>query len=139
MSKFLYNSGTTFEAGILMLRLGIGVMIFLHGLPKILGGPELWTKVGSSVGYFGIDFAHVFWGLMAGLAETLGGVLIFFGFLTRPAAFFVLMVMVVAAAKGFFMGGGFPVISHPVEMGITMLAIIITGPGKFSLDRKFFG
>jgi putative oxidoreductase len=28
------------DAGLLVLRIGIGVMFMLHGFPKVMGGPE---------------------------------------------------------------------------------------------------
>ncbi|HCA99259.1 MAG TPA: DoxX family protein, partial [Porphyromonadaceae bacterium] len=36
------------QAGLLLLRVGIGVSIFFHGLPKITGGPETWTAIGGT-------------------------------------------------------------------------------------------
>ncbi len=39
------------QAGLLLLRVGIGVSIFFHGLPKITGGPETWTAIGGTQNY----------------------------------------------------------------------------------------
>ena len=30
------------DIGLLFLRIGIGVMFIMHGLPKLIGGPEKW-------------------------------------------------------------------------------------------------
>lgn len=31
------------QLGWLILRAGIGISIFLHGIPKLTGGVEMWT------------------------------------------------------------------------------------------------
>ena len=64
--------------GWLLLRVGIGISIFFHGLPKLMGGPETWTAIGSTMSVFGIDFAPQFWGFMAAIAESVGGILFAF-------------------------------------------------------------
>src|SRR5690606_22626802 len=63
------------QFGWLILRVGIGISIFLHGFPKITGGTEMWTAIGSSMGIFGINFAPTFWGFLAAVAESVGGLL----------------------------------------------------------------
>ena len=74
------------QAGLLLLRVGIGVSIFFHGLPKITGGPETWTAIGGTMSNLGINFAPTFWGFMAAFAETIGGILFALGLFFRPAA-----------------------------------------------------
>jgi len=129
------------DVGLLILRVGIGGMFVLHGLPKLLAGPELWQKLGGAVGLYGIHFAPTFWGFMAGLAECGGGVLLMLGLAFRPALLFMLFVMVTAATghitrdvnswKDFAYRAG-----HAVEMGLLFLSLLLIGPGKYSIDRE---
>ena len=72
--------------GWLILRVGIGISIFLHGLPKIMGGADTWTMVGSTMSNFGIDTGHTFWGFIGAFSEMVGGLLFALGFIFRPAA-----------------------------------------------------
>ena len=76
--------------GLLILRIGIGIMFMLHGFPKLTGGTEAWTKVGGALSALGINFAHTFMGFMAAISEFGGGLLLLLGLFTRPACFFLL-------------------------------------------------
>ncbi len=122
----------------LVLRLGLGgTQVFAHGLPKLME-PERWEATGRAMGSLGITFAPVFWGFMAGAMETVCGVLLLLGLFTRPATLMLLWIMFVAAAQNVMtagsLGGGR---AHPIDAGIGLLALLILGAGKLSLDHKF--
>ncbi len=74
------------QAGLLLLRVGIGVSIFFHGLPKMTGGPETWTAIGGTMSNLGINFAPAFWGFMAAFAETIGGDFVYPGTVFPPGS-----------------------------------------------------
>jgi putative oxidoreductase len=123
------------DAGLLFLRAGIGLsFVIFHGWGKIFGGPERWLKVGSSMEYLGIDFLPVFWGLMASLAEFLGGILLVLGFLFRPALVLMIITMFVAAFQHFAKGDPILRAAYPIEMGIVFIALFMLGPGKYTLN-----
>ena len=50
-------SGNVGNTGLLIMRVGIGILFIYHGYPKITGGPETWSGVGAAMGTFGISFA----------------------------------------------------------------------------------
>lgn len=122
-------------AGLLILRIGFGVMFIIHGLPKLSGGVTAWTRVGGAMQYVGIDFLPAFWGFMAACSEVFGGVLLMLGFLFRPACLMLLATMAVAATMHFGKGDGFNVASHAIEDGIVFLSLLFIGPGKYSIDK----
>ena len=124
------------DKGLLILRVGIGIMFVCHGWPKIVGGPEKWTWLGGALKAFGIGFAPAFWGFMAAVAEFAGGALLALGLFTRPAAFFLLTTMIVAATMHISNGDPFMKYSHAVEAGILFLSFLFIGPGKYSLDER---
>lgn len=124
------------ELGILLLRLGIGLMFVYHGWPKISGGPEVWLKLGSAMKFVGIGFAPVFWGFMAAVTEFFGGILIALGFLTRPAAIMLAFNMTIAVILKFSTGAGLGGASQAIEVGIVFLSLILMGPGKYSVDAR---
>lgn len=124
------------ELGILLLRLGIGLMFVYHGWPKISGGSEVWLKLGSAMKFVGIGFAPVFWGFMAAVTEFFGGILIAIGFLTRPAAMMLAFNMTIAVILKFSTGAGLGGASQAIEVGIVFLSLILMGPGKYSIDAR---
>ena len=123
--------------GLLLLRVGIGVMFVMHGYPKITGGPEKWAQIGGAISYLGINFAPAFWGFMAASSEFFGGFFLIFGFLFRPAAAMLLIVMVTAVAMHLGSGDDLMRASHAIESGILFLGLIFIGPGRFSVDELF--
>ncbi len=123
--------------GWLALRVGIGISIFLHGLPKIMGGPDTWTMLGSTMSNFGIESGHVFWGFLAAFSEMVGGLLFAVGFLFRPAVVLLTGTMVVALMTHLVRGDGFMAYGHALDLLIVFAASILIGTGKYSLDAKF--
>lgn len=119
--------------GLLIIRLVLGAAFIMHGYPKIAGGPEMWTSIGLTMKTLHIDFAPVFWGLMASLAEFAGGVCLVLGFLFRPALALMIFTMFVAAFSTYAGGGGYNDYSHAAEDGIIFLGLFIAGPGKYAL------
>ncbi|HBG41668.1 MAG TPA: DoxX family protein [Porphyromonadaceae bacterium] len=125
------------HTGLLVLRIGIGISFFFHGLPKVMGGVEGWTQVGSTMALFGLDFAPAFWGFMAAMAETVGGILFALGFLFRPASLMMAFTMIVALIMHLSNGDAFLQYSHALESLILFAAMTIAGPGRYSVDAKF--
>lgn len=127
------------DLGLLVLRVGIGLMFIGHGW-KVFSGPEVWAKVGGAMTAFGLGFAPEFWGFLGKGSELVGGVLLILGLLTRPAAFFLLCTMIVAASKHLILDGyGIMQTSHAIEAAILFLSLILIGAGRYSLDHRLFG
>lgn len=124
--------------GLLILRIGIGVSFFFHGLPKIVGGTEVWMGMGSTMSIFGITFLPTFWGFMATMAETVGGLLLALGLFFRPAALILTLNMIVALSMHLSMGDDFSKYSHAMESLVIFISLFISGAGKYSFDYKFF-
>lgn len=121
--------------GLLLLRIGLGVMFLYHGGPKIVGGPDMWKAVGASMGNLGIHAVPWLWGLLAGLAEFFGGMALIAGIGTRVAAAILTFVMFVATLHHLNLPGqGVREASHAIELGLVFFSLVFIGPGKFSVD-----
>ncbi len=132
----LDNLGKYRNTGILLLRIGLGVMMMLHGLPKLKGDVQSWTALGQSMSHFGINFWPAFWGFMAAATETFGGFLFVLGLCFRPVSLLLMFNLIVAAVHHLKAGDGLMGASHAIELAIVFLSMIFIGPGKYSVDKK---
>ena len=120
------------DAGLLLLRLGFGMSFFwYHGLPKLLGGPEGWTRTGAAVGHVGITSGHEWWGLAAALSESVGGLLFAAGLFFRPVCLAMLGVMTFATIEQFHRP--MPAPEHALKNAFVFAGMFLIGPGRFRL------
>lgn len=132
----LSTLGNYRNTGLLLIRIGLGILFVMHGLPKLEGGPARWEAVGSAMGEIGITFLPMFWGLAAALAETIGGLLFVLGIFFRPVALILTFTMLMAALRHLGAGDGLKGASHAIEIGIVFLGLSFVGPGKYSVDKR---
>ena len=124
--------------GLLILRLGIGLIIAAHGAQKLFGvwgGPGMakWTQ---SVQRLRIRPAQP-WAWVAALSEFGGGLLLVLGLLSPLGSLALIGAMLVAIAtvhlpKGFWVSKGGYEFNLSLIAGAAALAF--TGPGLYSLD-----
>jgi putative oxidoreductase len=132
----LDSLGNYRNTGLLILRVGLGIMMIIHGFPKLAGGPAGWEGLGGSMKVVGINFLPMFWGLMAAVAEGVGGLFLILGIFFRPVNILLTVTMVIAALVHFGKGDGISGASHAIELGIVFFSLIFIGPGKYSIDKK---
>jgi putative oxidoreductase len=138
LHSILRSEGKYVNFGLLILRIGLGIMFVMHGLPNVQGGMEVWTKIGSAVQYIGIHAFYSIWGLLASVLEVGGGVLLLAGLLFKPTVLALIGIMAVAAYMHISLKEGFLAASQAIELGIVLLSLLITGPGKYSIDNSLF-
>ena len=122
------------DLGLLVLRVGFGLaFVWYHGYPKLSGGPQTWAVIGDAVANFGITFGYGFWGLLAALAETIGGLLFAAGLLFRPACLAILAVMIVATIEQ--TSRPMPMPEHALKNAFVVAGMFLVGPGRYTLAR----
>ena len=124
------------EFGILILRVGYGVMFMVHGVPKLMGGVEMWKGVGAAMGNIGVGAYPAVWGFLAACSESVGGACLVLGLAFRPACIFMAFTMSMATLYHFKKGDDIQIAAHAIEAGIVFLSLIFIGPGKYSIDKK---
>jgi len=124
---------------VLILRLFLGFAFMMHGSQKLLGafGGGGVSGVAGMLGKLGIE-PSLIWAWVVSITEFVGGVCLFFGFLTRFWAAGLVIDMAVAVVKvhlvnGFFVGKNG--VELPLTFGVIALVIVLTGPGSLSMDR----
>ncbi len=111
-------------------------MFILHGLPKVMGGPDQWAQLGGAMGFIGLGFAPAFWGFMAAISELFGGLLLVLGLFTRPAAFMLAFTMLIATIMHISQGDSTGAILHPVKGLVVFIALLYSGPGSYAVDNR---
>ncbi len=124
------------NVGLLILRIGLGIIMMAHGIPKLAGGVELWQKLGGAMGVFGINFAPAFWGFMAAFSESIGGLFLLLGIGVRIFAALLAFTMLVAFLMHAHKGDGFKVYSHALSLAVVFFAIVVIGGGNLSIGAK---
>jgi putative oxidoreductase len=122
----------------LPLRIALGIIMFAHGAQKVLGmfGGSGWSKWVSGEAPMGLRPSWLWLGAAA-ITEFLGGLLVFFGALTRLSAFLIAITMLVAIC-GVHMGAFFANnrgLEFPFALLAMAITLVITGGGQASIDR----
>jgi putative oxidoreductase len=126
-----------------IVRITVALVMLPHGAQKLLG---LFGGYGfkATMNYFTSSGTPAILAFLVIFTESIGALLILFGFTTRLWAAMLTVIMLVAItihqANGFFMnwtgtqaGEGFEY--HLLVIGIN-LALIIKGAGRWSVDRQ---
>ena len=136
-AKLIATSPAATGLALLLLCLGSGgMMAFGHGLGKLrsMSADQFPDPlgIGHTPSYIGAVTSEFFCGLLIAV-----------GLFTRIACLPIIFTMLVAAAvvhraDPFFMGGG--AAKEPAVIYLVMfIAVLLAGPGKFSLDHLIFG
>jgi putative oxidoreductase len=121
--------------GIALLQIVVGIIFVMHGQQKLLE-----MGVGGVAGFFaslGVPAPQVA-AVVVSLLETVGGVTLILGVLTRlfglllTGDVFVAMLLV-HRPNGFFVGNGG--VELVLLLGTAALALALTGPGALALDN----
>lgn len=135
----------TSDIGALILRLAAGAIFIPHGWPKIVGEGGAAAFAADMAGSYNIP---IFLGYLAAYSELVGAMLLIVGLLTRLDALLLAGTMFVAAfivqlpdalyevppdaIKFFVVMKG---IELPLALFAICAAIVLTGPGRVSLDH----
>ena len=133
--KTTYRSDPTTlpDLGRLLLRLGLGVLILLHGVSKVMNGIDP-ILAGVQAAGLPREFGYLVY-----VGEVVAPILVIVGFLTRPAALIIAInmafaVYLVHAAQLFTLTkqGGWALELQGIYF-LAAVAIALLGAGRFSV------
>lgn len=138
--NFLNPSAASTSYGTALLRIGLGALMALHGVRKILAGQEAFE---ASIARMGVQKAEMLSWLVI-LGETGLGAMFLLGVFTRLAGF---LAAVMFAAIWFVTESGKPLLAGTGGLAgellilyvVVSLAFVFLGSGAASLDRKMSG
>ena len=127
------------NTSLLILRLVLGTAMAAHGAQKLFGWFGGYGLQGTGGFFESIGFRPgVRFALAAGLTEFAGGLLLALGLLGPVGPALILSVMLVAILT-VHKGHGFFATSNGVELPVLYiagaLAVVLNGPGTYSLDH----
>jgi putative oxidoreductase len=122
------------EAGLLLIRVSLGLLFILYTAPALIGGPKAWAHFGAGAGNFGLHSHFQIWGFLGSLSGCLGGVLIIFGLFFRIGVLLV-FVLALGYAIAVYTGTGFRAALPSIEMCFVLAGMLFIGPGKYSVDK----
>jgi putative oxidoreductase len=126
------------DAGLLIARVVLGVLMSAHGAQKLFGwfGGYGLNGTAGFLEALGFRPGRLFV-TAASAAEITGGLLLAAGFLSPVASGLIVSVMIVAAVSVHWEHGVFASnngIEVPLLYGTGAVALALTGPGAYSLD-----
>lgn len=128
------NNTGLLSTGLLILRCVIGIILFVIGSGKVLGwfGGMGIVQTIQAFSKMGFSTPLIY---LSSYTEFIGGLLLAFGFLTRPAAFAVMINMTVATIVMLPNGLIGPTgAALPLTFLIVDIAILLAGPMDYSID-----
>lgn len=115
-----------------LLRVIAGLALFTHGLGKI-GDPFGAAGMVESLGFY----PGVFWSPLLSVTEFVGGILIAIGFLTRPASFAAMFIVLVTVWFHWItLGQGYGGAEKSIIWAAVFFFFIIRGGNRHSVDAK---
>lgn len=119
------------EAGLLIMRVSLGVMFVIITGPVLLSGPSRWASFGSAIRNLGLHSHFQVWGFIGALAGCVGAALIIFGLFFRVGVLLLLAIVLVHLLGV----GATRATLVPVELWLVLLGLLFVGPGKYSVDK----
>lgn len=123
------------EAGLLLMRLSLGVLFIILTGPVLLAGGTRWAAFGGAIRNLGLHSHFQIWGFLGALAGCIGGALMIFGLLFRPGVLLVIAITFVYALGAMHHGSGFRPALAAVELCAVLVGLLFVGPGKYSVDK----
>ena len=121
--------------GLLIVRLGLTAVLFLHALPKLFAGAHSWKNIGTTLSFINPGLPPMMFGFAILLLETLGAVSFVFGYFFR-AACALLFVLFGAYFFNYFKVGFNTLMLWSLGLAVVFLGLIYIGPGRYSIAVK---
>lgn len=127
----MLNSHSNTDLGLLLIRVGVGIIFIAHGWNKLL-------DIAGTTGFFasyGIPAAPVFVWVVA-IVELLAGIALVVGLWVSIAGLLLAIVMIMAITIVKIPTGGIGSIEYEFVLLLASLGLMFSGGGIHSLDSR---
>lgn len=132
----LFNQGEKkLSFGLLIIRLGLAAVLFIHAVPKLLGGAILWSNVGKNLSFLNTGLPLEALGLIILIPEILSGFCLIFGYFYRSANA-VMAVLYALYVIHYFNVGYKTLMLYAIGFVAVFLGLIYIGPGRYAVSVK---
>jgi putative oxidoreductase len=134
--KMFNSQDRKIHFGLLIMRLGLTAVLFLHALPKLFDGAHSWKSVGTSLDFINIGLPPMIFGFAILLLETLGAVSFVFGYFFRAACTLLFILFGLYFLIYFQKSGYDTLMLWSLGLAAVFFGLIYIGPGRYSIAVK---
>ncbi len=120
------------DAGLLMIRLGLGIVFIAHGWSK-------WQSLVETNLFFSNLALPVWTVYLVIFFELIGGLAVVFGWLARFFSFGLVIIMIVAIAKVKLTSGFIGGYEFDFVLMLMALSIVLAGSGRYKMRLANWG
>ena len=121
--------------GLLIMRLGLTTVLFLHALPKLFAGAHFWKSIGTDLGFINIGLPPMIFGFAILLLEALSALSLVFGYFFR-AACTLLFILFGLYCFNYFTIGYNTLMLWSLGLAAVFFGLIYVGPGRYAIAVK---
>ena len=122
--------------GLLIIRLGLTAMLFVHALPKLFGGLQQWKNVGMGLSAINVGLPPVVLGFTILLFEVLGAISFVFGYFFRAACIILFIIFGLYSFLYFQKPGYDTLMLWSLGLAAVFLGLVYVGPGRYAIAVK---
>ncbi|MBW1846266.1 MAG: DoxX family protein [Deltaproteobacteria bacterium] len=121
--------------GLLIMRLGLAAVLFIHAVPKLINGAASWSIVGKNLSFMNTGLPLEVLGLILLILETLGGICLISGYFFRSANI-IMTVIYILYSLNYFNAGYKTLLLYAVGFIAVFFGLIYIGPGRYAVSVK---
>ena len=121
--------------GLLIMRLGLAAVIFIHAVPKLINGASAWAMVGKNMSMLNTGLPLDAVGLILLILEILSGLCLISGYFFRSANI-VMTIIYILYFLNYFNAGHKTLLLYALGFVAVFFGLIYIGPGKYAVSVK---
>lgn len=123
------------DMGLLMLRVGAGMIALIEAASILISGPIAWLEIGEGMEIYGFQPLPEYWGVLFGVLGIAGGLFFALGLLHRLATVTLLVLTTCYVGIQLHFEAGWSAFAWQAQSWIIFAAFLFIGTGRLALDE----